>query len=126
MLRNILGVIAGLLTWGVSVTLCNRLMRFGWPAYALAEPSLHFSLAMLLARLVMSLVASVAAGWLAARVANRNGKAAWSLGLLLLLLFLPVHYSLWDKFPAWYHLVFLLTLAPLIGFGGSLAQGNDG
>jgi hypothetical protein len=36
---------------------------------------------------------------------------------LLLLLFLPTHYLLWQRFPVWYHLVFLgsLIVIPLLG-----------
>ena len=34
--------------------------------------------------------------------------------------FVPIHIHVWDKFPVWYHLFFLITLAPLVAFGGTL------
>jgi hypothetical protein len=42
------------------------------------------------------------------------------LAALLLLLFLPVHYGLWDRFPLWYHVLFLASLVPLTLLGASL------
>jgi len=38
----------------------------------------------------------------------------------MLILFLPVHYMLWRKFPIWYHLFFLITLAPTMLIGAAL------
>ena len=40
--------------------------------------------------------------------------APWIVGLIILAMFLPVHVNLWNKFPAWYHLAFLVPLAPLV------------
>jgi len=40
-------------------------------------------------------------------------------GVLLLVAFIPQHVMLWDKFPVWYHLTFLLSLVPLTYLGGS-------
>lgn len=34
------------------------------------------------------------------------------------------HVMLWDKFPIWYHLWFLLSLVPLTYVGNSLARGS--
>jgi hypothetical protein len=45
---------------------------------------------------------------------NGNSRTAWWLGILMLLIFVPIDYGLWDKFPVWYHLTFLLTLAPTL------------
>jgi hypothetical protein len=35
-------------------------------------------------------------------------------------LFIPIHIQLWDKFPIWYHLFFLVSLVPLSILGGRL------
>jgi hypothetical protein len=32
--------------------------------------------------------------------------------------FIPEHVMLWEKFPVWYHLAFLLSLVPLTYVGG--------
>jgi hypothetical protein len=42
--------------------------------------------------------------------------------VIMVLLFLPVHYMLWAKFPIWYHLFFLITLAPTMLIGAALRQ----
>ena len=39
-------------------------------------------------------------------------------------LFIPAHIQLWHKFPIWYHLTFLLTLAPLVALGAWLVAGQ--
>ena len=39
---------------------------------------------------------------------------------MLLAGFIPQHITLWEKFPVWYHLTFLLSLIPLTLLGGKL------
>jgi hypothetical protein len=43
-------------------------------------------------------------------------------GVVLLLFFIPDHVNLWDKFPLWYHLWFLLSLVPLTYVGNVLVR----
>jgi hypothetical protein len=81
-----------------------------------------FTLTMLAARLVLGALASMAAG-LAATLVSRKA-VPWLAGLLLAL-FIPVHYSLWDRFPVWHHLVFLVSL-PLLTFAGAIAHRRNG
>ena len=52
---------------------------------------------------------------------GRSGWTAVVTGALLLLIFIPEHISLWDKFPIWYHLTFLTSLVPLAVVGGWIA-----
>lgn len=40
----------------------------------------------------------------------------------MLLLFVPLHLKLWHAFPVWYHLFFLLTLAPTLLMGVALGR----
>lgn len=121
MLRLIGGVIAGILAWIVAVTALNLVLRHGWPAYAAVERSMAFSLPMMATRLGVSAVSSVLGGYVATWV-GRHRAAAWLSGVVLLLLFLPVHYALWPKFPVWYHLTFMVSL-PLLGWlGGRFAR----
>jgi hypothetical protein len=47
-------------------------------------------------------------------------------GLVILALFLPAHIHLWHRFPIWYHLSFLLPLAPLVALGAWLVPGDTG
>jgi hypothetical protein len=120
MLRAILSFIAALVVWVLAATLLNRLLRFGLPGYLAAEPVMTFTLAMQVARLAVGAVASLAAGYVVARFAPTHRLLPLALGTLLLLLFLPVHYNLWNKFPIWYHLVFLASLIPLTMVGARL------
>jgi hypothetical protein len=67
-------------------------------------------------------VATLIAGWVASAISQRRSTAALALGIVLVLFFIPVHAVLWDKFPIWYHLFFLLTLLPLCIVGGRMAS----
>jgi hypothetical protein len=79
-----------------------------------------FTLPMLLTRLAIGAVATVAAGLVTAAIARRSMRATLATGLLLLLMFIPNHISLWPRFPVWYHLTFLSSLLPLTRLGGML------
>jgi hypothetical protein len=43
-------------------------------------------------------------------------------GVFLLLMFIPQHIMLWDRFPIWYHLTFLLSLVPLTFLGARIGS----
>jgi len=75
---------------------------------------------MLLTRLVLGVVCSLAAGAAASWIGRGHGAVVKGAGILLTLLFIPVHYNLWDKFPPWYHAVFLISLFPLTLLGALL------
>jgi uncharacterized membrane protein YhaH (DUF805 family) len=122
MLRLIGGIIAGLVVWAVVVTLLNFGLRYGLPGYTAVEKAMNFTVTMMIARLSISAISSLASGWAAAAVANRQ-LAATVAGFLLLLVFIPVHYSIWSHFPIWYHLTFLISLPVLSIVGGKFARG---
>jgi hypothetical protein len=85
-----------------------------------------FTLSMKMARLLMAAVTSLAAGALVRAIAPASRRAPWIVGLVMLALFLPAHVHLWHRFPIWYHLTFLLTLAPLVALGAWLVSRNSG
>jgi hypothetical protein len=114
MLRLIGGVIAGVIGWTVLVTALNLVLRLSWADYAAVEKALTFTIPMMVARLAMSAVCSLAAGFAAASVDKRAPLIS---GTISLLLFIPVHYAMWNKFPLWYHLTFL-SLLPLLSLAG--------
>lgn len=123
-IRAVTGIVAGLITWFLVATAGNRLLRVSWPGYAGAEKSLKFTLGMMAARLVLGALSSVCAGFVVAWVTKSNGMAAKVLGIVLVAMFIPVHYGLWDKFPIWYHLTFLVSL-PLTIVGATLKAQPD-
>ncbi len=124
MWRMIAGVLLGLAAWAVVVTVLNWGLRLWLPGYAAVEHTMLFTLPMKLARLSIAAVASLAAGAIVRAVAPSSRLAPWIAGMVMVALFLPSHVYLWNKFPVWYHLTFLLTLAPLVAFGASLLPRN--
>jgi len=119
MTRSILATVLGVATWIAVATTLNLVLRGMLPGYREAEPVMAFTLVMLVARLVLGGLASISAGAVCFAVA-RAQRPVQVLAVLLVLVFVPMHYGLWDRFPAWYHLVFLVSLAPLTLFGAGL------
>lgn len=120
MARNLLGVIAGLVFWFAVAAVAGAILRAMWPAYVSVAEAMAFTLPMLLARLAIGVFATIAMGFVAARIAQST-VARLIPGIVLVLMFIPQHVMLWEKFPVWYHLWFLLTLVPLTYVGNSLA-----
>jgi hypothetical protein len=116
--RAIAAVAAGLVAWTLLATLANLAMRAAWPSYAAVEAAMSFTPEMMIARLLVGALASLGAGWLAARITHRNGGAIYALAGILIAVFIPVHYRLWEKFPLWYHAVFFASLAVMPVLGG--------
>ncbi|HJP69666.1 MAG TPA: hypothetical protein VJ846_12265 [Sphingomicrobium sp.] len=125
MLRALASIVAGLVAWAIIVSLLNLGLRAAMPTYHAAEATLQFTLAMKVGRLTEAALASIVAGAVVGLIAPSNKWAAWAVGLIILLIFLPVHLSIWNKFPAWYHLAFLVPLAPLVACGGLLVRANQ-
>ena len=121
MANGILAVVAGLVVWIVITTVAGLSMRAAWPEYAAVADAMTFTLPMMFARLSIGGLATLAAGWFTAIVARRSTFATLTTGLILLVLFIPQHVRLWDRFPIWYHLAFLLSLVPLTYLGGAIA-----
>jgi hypothetical protein len=124
MWRTIASIAAGLVAWAVIVTVLNLGLRAAIPGYHAAEATLQFTMAMKIGRLTEAALTSLAAGAIVGLIAPRNKWAPWLVGLIVLAMFLPVHVKLWDKFPAWYHLSFLVPLVPLVALGAFLVRGH--
>jgi hypothetical protein len=125
MKRSILAFVAGFLLWGVVATVLNRGLRAGFSGYALAEPTLSFTLGMKVARLTLAALASLAAGAATGLIAPSRTKLPWVLGAIILAMFIPAHVQLWSRFPVWYHLFFLGTLVPLVVLGAALTRSHS-
>ena len=124
--RAVVAIVAANAVWLTVATLIGRVLRMSWPAYVAAEPMFAFTLPMLFARLAIGAVATVAGGWVAARISGRRSGVVLAQGFILLALFIPQHVMLFADFPLWYHAVFLASLVPLTWFGGrALLIGGD-
>ena len=121
MLKAILGVVAGLVVFVAVATIGGLILRLSWPAYASVAAAMTFTLPMLITRLSIGAVATLSAGLVTALIARRSIRVTFATGVLLLLGFVPQHIHIWAKFPAWYHLTFLLSLLPLTYLGGRAA-----
>jgi hypothetical protein len=122
MKRSIIACLAGLLTWVVVVTVINRVLRLTLPDYTFAERTLQFTLSMKWARLLMAIVTSVTAGAVTRWVAPSSRLPPWIVGSVVLAMFVPLHISIWNQFPVWYHLTFLLTILPAVLAGAIFAM----
>jgi hypothetical protein len=125
MWRTAGAVIAGLVAWAVVASLIDRGLKLGMPGYVHAEPLMQFTLAMKLARLAMGAATSLLAGIVVGGIAPSSRWAPWIVGLVTLAIFLPTHVYLWNKFPLWYHLSFLVPLVPLVVLGAALWPKRD-
>jgi hypothetical protein len=122
MARQVLGVVAGLLAWMLVATIAGVIMRAVWADYNAVAEAMTFTLPMMIARLAIGALATVAAGSVTAAIVRRSTVATLMPGLLLLIGFIPVHIGLWNKFPVWYHLTFLVSLVPFTWLGARLAD----
>lgn len=121
MKRCILACLAGFFTWMVVATVINRVLRLSLPNYTAAEHTLQFTLGMKWARLLMAIVTSMAAGAVTSWISRSTRWVPLIVGGVVLAMFLPVHIAMWNKFPVWYHLTFLLTIIPSVLVGGLLS-----
>ena len=115
--KTIGAAIAALVTWFFVATVLNLALSAWWPHYHEAELAFNFTSAMKLARLVLGAISSLGAGFVAAWIGKGRMSAATLTGIVLLGLFIPGHYRIWNKFPVWYHLTFLVSLLPLTLLG---------
>ena len=125
MAKTILGVVTGLVAWVALVTVAGLILRAAWPNYAAVADSMAFTLPMLIARLTISAVTLLAAARVTTAIAPRATIATVLLGAVLVAAFVPVHIGVWNRFPVWYHLTFLLTLVPICVAGGRLGRKPD-
>ena len=101
-------------------------MRSTWPAYASVADAMTFTLPMMLARLSIGALSTLVAGWVTTAISPQSMLVKLMPGLILLVAFIPQHITLWNTFPIWYHLTFLLSLVPLTYLGGLLITGRRG
>lgn len=123
--RTILAVVAGLVAWTVIVTVLNFGLRAGIPGYHAAEPTMQFTVTMMLGRLAIATLTSLLTGVIVGLIAPQSRLAPWIAGIIGVVMFVPEHLHIWTKFPVWYHAYFLLTLAPLIWIGSLLVARRD-
>lgn len=116
------GVVMNFVAWAALGTLMLVAARIMWPEYASAEPTRAFDLAMMVMRLSASSVASIGAAYIAATTVRESKITPIAAALLMLALFVPYHVTIWDWYPAWYHLTFFVSIPVFAVLGGRLAR----
>jgi hypothetical protein len=119
-LRVIGGVVVGAAAWALLWVAGTRLGQLAFPS-ALTEGQPIISTPALLSLIAYSVVLSVLAGYVAALVAVASPwTAAWVLAVVQLAVGIVTEVSMWDLMPPWYHIAFLVLLAPATIYGAAL------
>ena len=116
MIRAILATIAAFLTWSVVWFIGGMVlaMVFSEEAEAFQAGEPVTSTPYLLCGLVLSVVCSFVSGKVCALVAKDKTKgASYATVALLLITGIGVQATAWNLMPLWYHLPFLILLAPV-------------
>jgi hypothetical protein len=121
MTRKLIAIGAGLAIWFLIALLAGFVIRATWPDYVSVAQAMAFTLPMKIARLAVGALATVATGFVTARIVQ-SPIASLIPGINHHHHKHPQHVDLWDKFPLWYHLWFLLTLVPLTYAGNLIAR----
>jgi hypothetical protein len=120
MVKSIGGVVLGPLAWFVAVAALGFLLGRAWPEMTAIRVMTLLTLPMLVARLVVSGLSSLVGGHVAAWVSGERFNVPLGAGVLLLIVFVPYHLTIWNNFPIWYHLSFFVSLPLLSVLGGTI------
>lgn len=125
MIRNVLSALAGYAVWTVIFLGSGAALRGVMASVHDPEGYTRDTTALLL-YLLVSFVASLAAGYATGTIA-RGRRMMWVgvLAFLLVATGVPVQLLAWERLPVWYNLVFLAALAPLSLAGGRKAVGRS-
>lgn len=125
MIKSILSVVAGYALW-TAVFLGGSAGVRAVMAGVHDEAGMTSDITALSAYLILSVVASLAAGFVTAKIADPP-RTRWVLitAIALLATGIPVQLSAWDQLPVRYNLAFLLLLLPMTVFGGRMAGSGD-
>ena len=133
MVRIVLGVIAGFISWLIAWFGSEKILSAIWPEgfgahqrafQAAIENGGQFTAdtTMLLTHIVLGSIVSVMSGSVAALIARENTRAPLVLGFLLLALGLLKAVMSWPYVPIWYHVIFTALLIPMTIMGGKLKR----
>lgn len=120
MWKSVMAVAAGAAVWAVLWLGGTRAAGAMFPHTLIPEQPITATGA-LLGLIAYSVVLSVLAGWVTARVKGAGPMpTVAALAALQLGLGIVAEVSYWDLMPVWYHLVFLALVVPATLYGGTL------
>lgn len=122
MMRSVLAVIAGSITWMVTALGMDAILMSLAPQWFGPEGKVE-SVPLMLFMMSYSLLFSVLGGYVAALIARRKEmQHAFVLGVLQLAMGIAATVRFFDTAPLWWHLTFLTLLIPANLAGGWLRQ----
>jgi hypothetical protein len=125
MTKTIYSILAGLLAYAIIGKLGLHLLKIYWSNYALREIDKSYTLTMLLSRQVVGIAASVIAGVTSTKLSSNNKRSAWLVGVIIFGLAAYHHlFNVWNDYPVWYHLAYLLPIVPVVGLSQYLVGKN--
>ena len=124
----VIGIAAGAIVWMFGFFAQVSLLAAAWPAFRSpgriwqTEFVFTFTPTMACMLLLFWMLAAIAAGWVAAKIAKRRW-AIWVLAGLVEIYIVAMHIVLfWPTFPWWYNLGVVIPAIPAILFGASMAD----
>lgn len=131
MVRIVLGVIAGFLSWMIVWVGSEKVLSAIWPeGFGVHQRAFEAAIkdggqftadtTLLVTHVVLGSVVSLMSGFLAALIAAENTRAPLILGILLLAMGLLKMVMSWPYVPLWYHVIFTALLLPMAIIGGRL------
>jgi hypothetical protein len=130
MLRIVLAVIAGFISWLIVWMAVEKIISALWPAFGVHQRAFEDAIKnggqftgetpMLLTHIVLGSILAAMAGCLAAFIAGDNSRAPLYVGILLLIMAIAKAAMSWQYVPIWYHIVFTAVLPPRAILGGKL------
>jgi len=114
--RGIVAAVLGYALWSGLWLGGNALLGGLWPdavPEGFPEEGEITAVPYLVTVLALSVVCSLAAGWLAGLVARGGRRPVQAMVVLLLVTGILVQASVWAQMPTWYHLTFLLLISPV-------------
>jgi hypothetical protein len=128
MWRSVLGVVVGVIVWMAVFSALAFGLAALWHDYGLhgrdwfRDHSFTFTSLMGCVNLVFWVLAEIAAGWVAMKIAQRR-KAVWVLAALLGLYLAYQHlWVYWSSIPWWYNLGVVIPAVFAVLLGGRLAR----
>lgn len=118
-MKATMAVLAGMIFWAVLWIGTNQVFMSALPE--IVQPNARVDhMGVLWTYIAVSVVLSIGAGWITARVRGGDPMSAvWVLALIQLLLGIFFEISAWDLLPVWYHIVFLALIVPATVYGGA-------
>jgi hypothetical protein len=127
MIRQVVAIVVGLVVWLVGFTTLAFGVAQVWASYGvharqwMDQRVFTFPPTAASCNLILWILAAVAAGWAAARIA-RDRRTVWILAALMALYLAALHLVLeWSLFPWWYNLGVVIPAVPAVYAGANLA-----